>query len=80
MEVTSTWVTGPKVSQLNVAESVTLMHHLDLLSIVEPGAISSPGKLSIYLSIVMTTLPSSTAPWSIPDDHMPSLNSICSIT
>jgi len=40
----STWMAGPKVSQQNIAQSITLPPPACLLPIVRPGAMCSPGK------------------------------------
>ncbi|KAK3560805.1 hypothetical protein QTP86_019505, partial [Hemibagrus guttatus] len=43
VKVTSTWTAGPKVSQQNIDQSMTLPPPARLLPIVHPGAMCSPG-------------------------------------
>lgn len=44
VQTKSTWMVGPRVSQQNIGQSITLPPLAGLLPIVHPGAMCSPGK------------------------------------
>ena len=47
VRLTSTWMAGPKVSQQNIAQSITRPPPACFLPIVHPGTMCSPGKWRI---------------------------------